>query len=292
MKKIAILMIALIAVSLAVPMIAAQDTGEDLEVVDAGVTPDSPFYGLERAMERLRVSFTAGKAEKAKLKLRYAEERLAEAEQMADEGNEEALVEAQEAHDEEIEEVENLVEEIETDSSEDVAEEALEDVNNLRLGLLNHSERINFVHTRILDRLRENENVSDEQLAHLEEVFAKIYNKSLVMELKMIQRRENVRTKYKVLSNKTEEELNESEADFLEQIQEVKDRIQERENKRVEAVSNVVEALQERTQQRIQERMMDFNETEDEARAALVAQEEAHGRALEKAGTVKGVKSE
>ena len=27
--------------------------GIDEEVIDAGITPDSPFYGLERAMERV-----------------------------------------------------------------------------------------------------------------------------------------------------------------------------------------------------------------------------------------------
>jgi len=225
MKILTILVTVLLAFAMMVPLVAAEDVVEDLEVVEPGVAPDSPLYGLDRAMERLRLAVTAGKAAKAKLKLKYAEERLAEAEQMIDEDKVEEADEAQEAHDEELEEVEELVEELETDGEEEVAEEALEEVEEIQLSLLAHGEKVAFVKDRILNRMRQRVNVSEEQLAHLEEVFAKIKAKALEQQQKMNEKREQLRTRYKVLANLTEEDLTEKEAAFLQRKERIRDKI-------------------------------------------------------------------
>ena len=263
MKTITILMLAVMAFALVVPMISAQETKTELEVVEPGIGPDSGLYGLDRAMERLRLAFTMRKAEKAKLKLKYAEERLAEVEDMIVKNLTEEAEEAQEFHDEELNETEELVEEIETDSDEEVAEEALAEVNEIRLGLMNHSERVAYVHNRILERMRLQENVSEEKIAHLEEVFVKIQNKALEMEQKMAQKRENVRTKYKVLSNKTDEEIEEIEEEVLEKLEEIKARRDERVQSREEIKARVQEKIEEvkaRVQERIQERVNESQE--------------------------------
>ena len=73
MKKILSLIVSLLV--LATPVLAAEET----ELADAGITPNSPVYGLDRAMERIQLAITFGEAEKAKLKFKFAEERLAEA---------------------------------------------------------------------------------------------------------------------------------------------------------------------------------------------------------------------
>lgn len=234
MKTIAVLMMALLVVSV-MPLVMAEevvtDGGDDSDVVDtteteveveledAGVTPDSPLYGLERAMERLRVAFTAGNAAKAKLKMKYAEERLAEAEEMADEDNVEAAEEAQEAHDEEIADVEELVEDLETNGDEESAEEALEDVTEIQDAIETHSQKVARVKNRILERKAAAGNMSEEQLAHLREVFDKIIAKSQEMEAKMEQKRENVRTKLKVLGELSDEELAELDDKIRERIE-------------------------------------------------------------------------
>jgi len=235
MKTIAIFMMALLVLS-AMPLVMAEeavaDAGEtsnesavitsdaetDAELEDAGVTPDSPFYGLERAMERIRVAFTAGKANKAKLKIKYAEERLAEAEEMADEDNVEAAEEAQEAHDEELAEAEELVNELETNGDEESAETALEEVTELQDAIETHSQKVARVKNRILERKVAAGNMSEEQLAHLREVFDRIIAKSQEMEAKMVQKRENVRTKYKVLAELSDEELEDVDAQIRERI--------------------------------------------------------------------------
>ena len=59
--------------------------------VSAGITPDSFFYVFDTAWEDIGTFFTFGKIQKANRFARLAEERLAEAEAMAEAGNAEAL---------------------------------------------------------------------------------------------------------------------------------------------------------------------------------------------------------
>jgi len=49
---------------------------------EAGLTPDSLFYGVEKSLEKLNLFFIFNKVKKAEKHLRYAEERLAEAGEM------------------------------------------------------------------------------------------------------------------------------------------------------------------------------------------------------------------
>ncbi len=48
----------------------------------AGITPDSPIYGIKRFWESIQITFTGDDVAKAKLKYRFAEARLAEAAEM------------------------------------------------------------------------------------------------------------------------------------------------------------------------------------------------------------------
>ena len=68
MKKIISLLIVLMLTPI---MVFAQD----LEV-EAGITPDSPFYGIDVWWDEVRVRFTTNVEEKARLRLEIAEERL------------------------------------------------------------------------------------------------------------------------------------------------------------------------------------------------------------------------
>lgn len=73
MKKILFIIILLLSTTI----VAAQE---------AGTTPDNIFYGLDRAMESLRLAVTLNSGKKAELYLKYAEERLAELEEMVEKG--------------------------------------------------------------------------------------------------------------------------------------------------------------------------------------------------------------
>ena len=76
MKRTFMIMILLLAT-----LVTAQG-----DVQDAGTTPDSVFYGLDRAMESINLAATFNSAKKAEVHLRHAEERLAELKEMIEEG--------------------------------------------------------------------------------------------------------------------------------------------------------------------------------------------------------------
>lgn len=59
-----------------------------------GVMPGSPFYALEKAVENVQVAFTFDPVKKAELRLGFANERLAEAKTLTDQGKSEASAEA------------------------------------------------------------------------------------------------------------------------------------------------------------------------------------------------------
>jgi hypothetical protein len=56
---------------------------QDEELPDPGITPDSPFYFLDKLGKNISMFFTFGADAKARKALHYAEERLAEAQAMA-----------------------------------------------------------------------------------------------------------------------------------------------------------------------------------------------------------------
>jgi len=202
-------------------------TDENLTEVSPGVGPDSIFYGLDRAMERISLALTFNRARKAEKALRIADERLAEVEAMIKKNKSKAADIAQRKHDKILDYAEKEIVGIDSDGNVNASEKALERISKIRLGLLMHSERIALIHQRILDRLSQNPNVSAEKIAHLEEVFSKIENKSRFIEQKVAQRRKNIRTKYKVLSQKNESELTEQEKQFLDKVNKIKERINE-----------------------------------------------------------------
>ncbi len=80
------------------------------ELPRAGTTPDSWLYGLDRAWERIRMFFTFNRADKAKLHLQFAGERLAEANEMVRRGKPEFIQDLMKEHEAEINQTENEVE--------------------------------------------------------------------------------------------------------------------------------------------------------------------------------------
>lgn len=56
-----------------------------------GITPDSPFYVLDRAFENMQLALTTNKQSRLDLQLRFAEERIGEIEEMAREQNFKAM---------------------------------------------------------------------------------------------------------------------------------------------------------------------------------------------------------
>lgn len=89
MKKLFVLFVfGVFALGLSASVIAQAQTtdnatGENILETSAGTLPDSPFYGLKKFGEGIQTFFTFDRIEKAKLKYRLAQLRLAEAEAMS-----------------------------------------------------------------------------------------------------------------------------------------------------------------------------------------------------------------
>lgn len=81
MRKISLIVVLLVLVGF-IGGASAQAT----ELSNPGLTPDSPFYFLERISEEIRTFFTFGDLKKAARYTALADERVAEAEAVVDKG--------------------------------------------------------------------------------------------------------------------------------------------------------------------------------------------------------------
>ena len=96
MKKLGILALVLaLIMAFAIPagVLAAEEPVADT-LPDTGITPDSPFYFLDKWGKQISLAFTFNAANKVQKALGYAEERLAEAEAMAAQNNFQAMEKA------------------------------------------------------------------------------------------------------------------------------------------------------------------------------------------------------
>ena len=77
-----------------VETVVSEETGEG----DVSVTPDSPLWGVKRAIERIDLALTLNKAAKSEKGLKYARIRLLEVQKMLKKGDFKNAARAEEAH--------------------------------------------------------------------------------------------------------------------------------------------------------------------------------------------------
>ena len=268
------------------------------EIVKAGAKPGSALYGLDRAMENIRMAFTFNKAKKANYGLKIAEERLAEAKELSEKGEEERAQIAVENHERIMKKVQKNIEGLESNGDNETSQKTLGETYSLEEKLQKHRQKVTEVHSGILEKLRNESNMSEEQIQHLEKVFGKIENNSLGVENKILEKREQAKMKYKVVSGQDSDEI---EAEFedreknIEKTKEaVKNRIRERneisnevrqeilekindseefknlsEEEKQELKENIRSKIRENTQDRIEKRQEIKEEVKDEIQETL-----------------------
>ena len=77
------ILVALLTLMLCMPIALAQED----ELPSAGITPSSKLYFMDVVMDKIKVAMTRDPLEKAKLRIKIAEERVAEAEAESLKGN-------------------------------------------------------------------------------------------------------------------------------------------------------------------------------------------------------------
>jgi len=213
MNAIKLMTFAIFSMLLISSFVLAEE-GTEVEIEDAGTTPGSVFHGLDRAMERINLALTFNKVKRAEKALRIAEERLAELNALAENNESEYIEKSRLYHERSLERVRAAIEGMESNGDEDKARNALERITALEDRILDHQEKVSAIKARILER--QGDRMSEEQIVHLEEIFVRMENRTFDLEVNLIKKKDNVRLKYKVISEKTDEEIEELLENFEE----------------------------------------------------------------------------
>jgi len=219
MKKfIALTMFVLMALSmLMVGVVSAEDLGDgltDLNVSeeyeeleeDPGTTPDSVFYGLDRAMERISLALTFNKAAKAQKGLEHARERLLEVRAMIQEKKAAHASRARQGYEDAVEGVGEAVEGMDEDSDEDVIEGVVGDLAELRALIQENEMAIEALMNQLSD-----ENLTDEDRAALEAELAELEAATEELKAQAEQRREEVKDRWRAVSGMNASEVEDAE---------------------------------------------------------------------------------
>src|SRR3989338_7043512 len=88
-------------------------TAEDLDITDPKILPDSPWYGLKKLWENIQEIFTFNPLENAKLQLQRANQRILEAQKLAEKtGNDDAFGRVIENYQRQIEKIEKRLDKL------------------------------------------------------------------------------------------------------------------------------------------------------------------------------------
>lgn len=235
MKQLLSLFVALLLV-FSIPIVIAQEETaeeEDEEIAEeAGITPDSKLWGLERAMERISLALTFNRAAKAKKGLAHAKERLAEVQAMIAAKKIDAAERAKVEHGRALGRVKQEIEKIDEEPEEEI-EEMLELENEAE----EEENKIGLLQARIKIKGE----LIEEQEAKIDALLESLKNNADELKTKIITKKLKTKIRIKAVTQKTDEEIEE-----LIKLKEEKLGIKVARARRVEALTKVIEKLEEK----------------------------------------------
>lgn len=177
----------------------AEQSDED-DLAEAGMTPDSPFYGLDVAMDNIGLMFTFDKAKRAEKKLKIANERLKEAKMMAVANNLEAMEKAKIRHDAILLSAEEDIEAMNGNETEAL-------MSNMRIkSMLNiHNQEVSDVEQELILRVRGGFTVA--QQGQLDSFIESMKGSSNSVEVKVQNKEEKIKAVVKRIRNLSDEEV-------------------------------------------------------------------------------------
>jgi len=258
MKKTGIIFLMVFLVLGMFSFVSAQEEYPEVEIPEAGA-----ISGFERAMERFQLFFIMNPERKTDKSLEIAEQRLTEIEKLVEGGNFEEAEKLREEYRTMLQKAEKSMNKIEANNDFNKSQEAWRKVARIQNRIEKHQEKGKMIRLRIL----ENQNMTLEELEEIEEMFGEIQNSSENLSFLTEIRKENFETKLKVLSEMSDEELE----DLLERIESEEGILQERENRMIREKSRNIKEIgvRERNIERIQQRIESSNMTEEEKEAAF-----------------------
>ena len=170
---------------------------------DPGITPDSPLWGLDRAMERISLALTFNKAAKAKKGLAHALERLGEVQAMIAEKKMNHAAKAQNAHKKIMDNVEQELDELGNGDAEGELKEVLEIENQMQ----EHAVMIQTIQNAKLKM----KGLSEEQEDELEDIVSGLDTSGKKFQLEVMNKKDKTKIKIKAMRGMDDEQVNELE---------------------------------------------------------------------------------
>ncbi len=181
---------------------AQEVTSEEAKAI-AGTTPDSVFYGIDVAFDRLSLFLRFDDESKAKKGLQIAGERLFEAKVMIDEEKVEAAQRAEAEHEDALSRVRVSVESLRRANST----EEIRDILEIRKELQAHERNVERVNDDLKIKIRTEGRLTEEQKARLNSLLDSVSDGARKLQVEIRNKEGMTKIKIKQETGKTEVEI-------------------------------------------------------------------------------------
>lgn len=227
-KTIAIFLVFVLILPLAVAQQAQESN-------DPGVTPDSFFWGLDKAIDQLSLLLTFDKGEKARKGLEVARERLLEVKLMIEENKLDAADKANDDHGKNLLKVKESVKELEKDDSLEEIKELIE----IEKELEEHDDDVEETFGELKVKIEVEGEITQQQRNLIESILSSLQGQSREIEIEIKNKKNKIKIEIEQETGKSEQEI-EIEIKDIEKEQGIK-----KQEKAIDAISDAEEELSE-----------------------------------------------
>ena len=188
---------------LSIPSVFAQETPPPPQVEEFNITPDSPFYGLDRALDNLRLIVALTDQQTALTGIDIAEERIKEVELMIDVNKIPEAGIAQEEHRKMMLEVDDALIKISVNTDVD----KLRQVIKIEKRLAIHEDNIEHSEDRIKIKIETKGVVTDAQKAMIDEILSMVDENTEKVEIKIDNEKGKIKIEIETSTGKTKIEI-------------------------------------------------------------------------------------
>src|SRR3989338_7741561 len=225
-------LIGLVLIILVLPIANAHE-----EPVQAGVTPDSFLWGLDKALDNLNLLLTFDKGEKARKGIEIARERLQEVKAMVGENKLEAAEKAKEAEVKILSKVKEIISNIEEENSTKQIEQEIE----IEREIEEHEDEVEEAISSLKIKIEVKGTLSEQQKASLDSLLSTIKNKAGEVKIEIKNKKDKTKIKIKAETGKSEKEIE----DEIKNIEEEKGLAGIKKEKALEEIGDAKEDLSE-----------------------------------------------
>lgn len=207
MKKVLQLFVMMFLVLGSLSFVLADENETEFEENETELPEPGRIGWFENSWDKMRLSWKFNKEAKLRAALEIAEERLAEADAIAETDPEKAEI-LRQRYEYFVERAQKALEDLENSDSADVEglNNSMRKMARAHARMEEHHARAILAHDQILERMRAN-NASEDKLDQIGGLFERFENRSKMLNEDAEHRRERMETKFKVLAQKNDSEM-------------------------------------------------------------------------------------